>query len=107
MDRKTRKERNDINLIKGGQSFYITLGVCLAIFLGATSLLISAFNNLIAKHDQNQSGEICTLVSEKMNNSIDSMTGTVSGIASVLSAQDFDTPGDIYSVLKDYEKRIT
>ena len=105
MDKKNHKERNDINLIKGDRSFYITLGACLVVFLGAIALLIASFNNLISKHDQNLSGEICTLVSEKMNNSIDSMTGTVSGIASVLSAQNFETPDEIYSVLKDYEKK--
>ena len=100
-----KRNGNDINLIKGGKSFYITLIICLIVFLTAISLLIAAFNRLISRHDQKLSGEICTLMSEKMNSSIDFMTTSTRGMASVLSAQDFDTPAQIYKTLKATDSR--
>ncbi|MCR4807470.1 MAG: GGDEF domain-containing protein [Lachnospiraceae bacterium] len=98
---RTKRNENDINLIKGGQSFYLTLILCLVVFLTAIALLIAAFNRLISRHDQKLSGEICTLMSEKMNSSIDFMTTSTRGMASVLSAQHFSTPGEIYESLKE------
>ena len=101
MMKKADRNEKDINLIKGGQSFYLTLVLCLVVFLSAIALLIAAFNRLISRHDQTLSGEICTLMSEKMNSSIDFMTTSTRGMASVLSAQHFRTPGEIYESLKE------
>ena len=75
MNNTRSKDNNigqDIQLIKGGRSFFMTLIICLAVFLGATGVLILAFNRLISRHDQYLSSEICTIMSEKMNSSIES-----------------------------------
>ncbi len=101
---KTRRDEKDINLIKGGKSFYMTLIICLVVFLSAITLLLIAFNRLISRHDQHLSGEICTIMSEKMNTSIAYMTRSTLGMASVLSAQGFSSPDDIYETLKSSSK---
>ncbi|MBR6402298.1 MAG: GGDEF domain-containing protein [Eubacterium sp.] len=95
--------KNELKYLKGGRSFYITLIVCMIVFLGAITILILAFNLLIMQHDEKLSGEICTLVSEKMSNSLSILTDSTQEVSSVLSAQDFDSPEEIYEVLKDYE----
>lgn len=94
------KRKDFFNNVTGSRSFYVTLIICLLVFFGAIAMLITAFNRLISRHDQQLSGEICTLISEKMNNSIQSMTSTTKNIAEVLSAQDFSSPDEIYEKLK-------
>ncbi len=101
---KTDKNKNDISLIQGKQSFHITLILCLFVFLAAISILIAAFNRLISRHDQKLSSEICSLISEKMNSSIEFMTESTRGMATVLSAQNFDSPKEVYEKLKQYDK---
>ncbi len=101
---KTKRDEKDINLIKGGRSFYYTLFICLTVFILAIALLIVAFNRLISRHDQHLSGEICTIMSEKMNSSIEFLTQTTQGMSSVLSAQSFTSPDEIYETLKEYPK---
>lgn len=97
------KKKNDIKFIqKDNKSLYFTLIICLIVFLTAIFWLILAFNRLISDHDQYLSGEMCTLLSEKVNNSIDSMTESTQSIATVLSAQKFDDPKKIYNRLKNY-----
>ncbi len=97
-----KKTKNDLKFLKSGRSYYITLIFCLVIFLGAIAMLISGFNMLIKQHDEKLSQEICTLVSEKMGNSLLFMTDSAKNVASVLSTQDFETPEEIYEKLKDY-----
>ena len=104
MNLKKKKDQYELNLIKGGRSFYLTLIICLMVFLGAIAVLISAFDRLISRHDQQLSGEICTIMSEKMNSSIEFMTESAKSMASVLSAQDLDSLDDIYMTLKSYNK---
>ncbi len=95
--------KNELKYLKGGKYFYITLIICLIVFLNAITFLISAFNRLIVQHDEKLSGEICTIVSEKMSNSLLFMTDSALEVSSVLSAQKFDSPEEIYEVLKDYK----
>ena len=98
------KKQSDIRYIKENKLLYIALFICFTVFFLAVYVLIASFNGLIEKHDQRLSGEICNLVSEKMNNSISSSTEAVERIASVLSTQNFDNPEDIYNILKKEEK---
>ncbi len=102
---KPMNKKNELNLIKGGRSFYITLIACLIVFLGAVTALITAFNQLMMQHDEKLSGEICNLVSEKMSNSILFMTDSAKNVSSVLSAQDFETPEEIYEKLRECENK--
>ncbi|MCR5001707.1 MAG: sensor domain-containing diguanylate cyclase [Lachnospiraceae bacterium] len=104
MNLRKKKDQYELNLIKGGSSFYLTLVICLIVFFGAIAMLISAFDNLISRHDQQLSGEICTIMSEKMNASIEFMTESAKSMTSVLSAQEIDSLDDIYSTLKAYKK---
>lgn len=98
------KKTSDIKFFQQDRhSLYYTLTICLIVFLGAISVLIFAFNRLITDHDQSLSAEMCTLLSEKVNNSIDSMTTSTIDISNIISAQGFDSPNDIYRKLKEYE----
>ena len=53
-----KRFKDDINLLKSGRSFYLTLIICLVVFFGATGLLITAVNRLITRHDEQLSAEI-------------------------------------------------
>ncbi|MCR4691436.1 MAG: sensor domain-containing diguanylate cyclase [Lachnospiraceae bacterium] len=101
MKKKRQLKQKEISLIKGGHAFYITLLICLVVFITAITLLIASFNRLISTHDQNLSGEICVLLSEKMNSSISSMTNSAADVASVISAQKESSPEKIYTLLKE------
>ncbi len=98
---RTNSIEQNIRLIKGGKSFFVTLIICLALFFAATGLLLIAFNRLISRHDQRLSAEICTIMSEKMNSSIKYMTEAAYDMAALLSAQDFSSPREIYETIKD------
>lgn len=87
-------------IIKSGRFFYLTLFICLAVFIGAISLLILAFNELISSHDKQLSAEICTIMTEKMNSSIEYMTESADEMAKLLSSQDYSGPEEIYEALK-------
>ena len=101
---KRMNNKNELNFIKGGRSFYTTIILCLLVFFIAVAVLIAAFNSLMLSHDEKLSDEICNLVSEKMNSAILFMTDSVNNVSSVLSTQDFDSPEEIYDVLKTYKK---
>ena len=96
---KQDKNKTDLSYLKSGTSFFITITVFVVIVLIATTFLIAAFNTLITNHDKNISREICNLISEKMNNSIRYMTDSAQNMSSVLSAQDFTSPAEIYEKL--------
>ncbi len=98
-DSRSTRFKDDINLLKGGRSFYLTLIICLVVFFGATGLLITAFNSLISRHDQQLSAEISTIMAEKMNSSIEFMTESVNSTAILLSSRNYDDPGQIYEIL--------
>ena len=99
------KKKSDIRFIQNdNKSLYYTLVICLIVFITAISILVFAFNRLISDHDQYLSGEMCTLLSEKVNNSIDSMTESTRSISMTLSAQRFDNPSSVYNRLKNYRK---
>ncbi len=89
----------ELSYIKSGTPFFITMIIFLSIFTIATTFLIFAFNMLITRHDQNLSEKICSLISEKMNNSIRYMTDSAQNMSSVLSAQDFSSLDEIYETL--------
>ncbi len=94
-------KKDEINFLsQDSRSLYSTLIICLVVFVLAISGLIFVFNRLILTHDQYLSGEMCTLLSEKVNNSIEAMTDSTRGISEVLSAQNYDSPYDIYEQLK-------
>lgn len=60
---------------------------------------IPLFNNLVNKQDLEMSEYICTLIAEKMNNSITYMTESVSGRAEVLSGNRIDDWNILYENL--------
>ncbi|MBQ6574957.1 MAG: GGDEF domain-containing protein [Lachnospiraceae bacterium] len=96
-----KRFKDDINLLKSGRSFYLTLIICLVVFFGATGLLITAVNRLITRHDEQLSAEISTIMAEKMNSSIKFMTESVNSTAVLLSSRNFDNPEHIYDILKN------
>ena len=93
------KDKKELSYIKNGTSFFLPITIFLLIFLIATAFLIAAFNALITSHDKKLSEEICNLISEKMNNSIRYMTDSAQNMSSVLSAQNFSSPAEIYEKL--------
>lgn len=97
------KRNSDVKFFKqDSHSLYITLVCCFTFFFVAISVLIFSFNGLISDHDQYLSGEMCTLLSEKVNYSIESMSDSVRNISNVLSAQRIEKPEEIYKTLKEY-----
>ena len=77
----------------------MTIVLCMLIFMASIAFLIISFNRLISQHDERLSSEICTLLTEKMNNSLRFMTDSARDISGVLSAQDFHDLGEIYTEL--------
>lgn len=101
----TDRRKKDMEFFRrDNHSLFATLIICLVVFLASVFLLIASFNGLISDHDQYLSGEMCTLLSEKVNNSLDAMTENISNVSSVLSAQNFDSPEEIYTKLMDSKK---
>ena len=98
MGKKKEKEKKP-NSTKNNRSFYMTIILCMIIFMASIAYLIISFNRLISQHDEHLSSEICTLLTEKMNNSLRFMTDSAKDISEVLSAQDFKDLGDIYRKL--------
>ena len=98
-----KKQNEPGNPIKKGKTLIITCGICLAVFILAIAVLIVTFNNLITKHDQEMSGEICTIMTEKMNTAIDSMIATTAGVGAVLTAENFSTAAEAYDAIQETE----
>ncbi len=98
----TMNDKKDFQFLKISRTYHISLIVCLALFLGAILMLISSFNRLIKQHDEKLSQEICTLVSEKMSNSLLFMTDSAQNIADVISEEDPASVKEIYERLRSY-----
>ncbi len=92
-------DNNKYSIKKENQILYVTLIVNLLVFIIAITTLIIYFNRLMSEHDQYMSGEICTLVTEKMNSFIDSLTDTSDRVAATVSAQHYTSLDEIYEKL--------
>lgn len=85
-------------------SFIRMLIVYIAICgVGITVLLIN-LNGLIRSHDKTLTGDICSLVTEKMNNSINYMTNSVENMAAVLTAEDHYDLQNLYNTISRDKK---
>lgn len=96
---KTRKKVSSSNELGISFSFIRMLVIYLVICGIGVSVLLLSFDGLIRNHDKKLTGNICSLVTEKMNNSINYMTSSVENMAAVLSAQDHDDLGELYDTL--------
>lgn len=85
---------------KDKSSFITLMTVYMSICLVGMALVITVFNSLIKEHDEQLTREICSLVTEKMNNSIRYMTLSAEDVSAVLSAQDIDDTNSLYEALK-------
>ncbi len=92
-------ENNRYSVKKDNRILYGTLIVSFAVFVIAITMLITYFNKLMSEHDQYLSGEICTLVSEKMNNYIYSLTDSSEKIGASISAMDYKSLDELYEKL--------
>lgn len=90
------KKKKDFYSVKTGISMAATLISCLLVFSLTIAGMIASFNALMSQHDKKLSAEICKLITEKMNSSILYLSDSVQNMASVLSAQDFDSPEAVY-----------
>ena len=66
--------------------------------IGIVVLLLS-FDGLIRNHDKQLTGDICGLVTEKMNYSISYMTNSAENMAAVLSAENHSDLQSLYDTL--------
>lgn len=66
--------------------------------IGIVVLLLS-FDGLIRNHDKQLTGDICSLVTEKMNYSISYMTNSAENMAAVLSAENHSDLQSLYDTL--------
>lgn len=96
------KKRHNMNYqyeIAGTFSFFRMLVIYLVICSIGVSLLLIRFDGLIRSHDRMLTEDICSLVTEKMNNSIRYMTSSAENISAVLSAQGRGDLQEIYDTL--------
>ena len=96
---KTKKNMSSPNEISRSFSFLRMLVIYLVICSVGVLVLLVSFDSLIRSHDKRLTGNICSLVTEKMNNSIRYMTHAAENMAEGLSAQDFDDLQDLYDIL--------
>ncbi|MCH5194307.1 MAG: GGDEF domain-containing protein [Oscillospiraceae bacterium] len=90
---------NSPDEISGSFSFFRMLVIYLVICGIGVSMLLTSFNLLIRSHDKKLTGDICSLVTEKMNNSIRYMTSSAENMSAALSAQDHYDLQALYDTL--------
>lgn len=93
---KEKQETPYSKEISGSIPFFRILVIYLVICAAGITFLLIRFNLLIRSQDKQLTNEICSLVAEKMNNSIRYMTSAVENMSSVLSAQDCDDLQALY-----------
>ncbi|MCH5250292.1 MAG: diguanylate cyclase, partial [Lachnospiraceae bacterium] len=96
---KKDKNMSSPNEISSSFSFFRMLVIYLVICGVGVSVLFVRFDGLIRSHDKRLTESICSLVTEKMNNSIRYMTQAAENMASGLSAQDIDDLQELYDIL--------
>ena len=84
-------------------SFFRTMLVFLVVCGFSTVVMITSINQLIKQHDKKLTGQICGLVAEKMNNSINYMTISALNMSAMLTAQEHNDLQALYDVFKDLE----
>ena len=87
------------NEISKSFSFIRMLIVYLVICGVGVCALLTSFDILIRKNNKKLTDDICSLVTEKMNNSIRRMTGSAENMAALLSAQDHYDLQELYEIL--------
>ena len=87
------------NGVAGTVSFFRMLVIYLVICGIGVVLLLIRFDGLIRSHDRLLTADICSLVTEKMNNSIRYMTTSAGNISAVLSAQGYNDLSELYGML--------
>lgn len=96
---KAKQKISVPNEIGKSFSFFRMLVIYLLISAIGISVLLVSFNRLIRRHDKRLTGDICSLVTEKMNNSISYMTNSAVNVSAALSAQDYDNLQALYDTL--------
>ena len=96
---KIKENMGSPNEISRSLSFFRMLVIYLLICCAGVSVLLVSFDSLIRNHDKRLTGNICGLVTEKMNNSIRYMTQAAENMAAGLSAQNFDDLQVLYDIL--------
>ncbi len=77
-------------------SFLRAMAVYLVFSLTTIVALVLWVNSLVTEHDKRLTGEICSLITEKMNNSIYYMTDSAENIAAMLSEERHEDLGELY-----------
>lgn len=80
-------------------SFIKMLVIYLLICGAGVSLLLASFDGLIRNNNKKLTGDVCHLVTEKMNNSIGRISGSAENMAALLSAQDHYDLQELYEIL--------
>ena len=100
---KTKENMSSPNEISRSFSFFGMLVIYLVICCVSVSVLLVSFDRLMRSHDKRLTENICSLVTEKMNNSIRYMTHAAENMAAGLSAQDFGDLQELYDILPQNE----
>lgn len=100
---KVKENMSSPNEISRSFSFFRMLVIYLLVCCAGVSVLLVSFDRLIRSHDKRLTGNICGLVTEKMNNSIRYMTLAAENMAAGLSAQNFDDLQELYDILSQKE----
>lgn len=96
----TKKQNKDFtHEIARNLSFFKMLVIYFIVCLIGVAFLLLNFNSLIVNHDKKLTGEICSLVTEKMNDSISYMTNSAENMSAALSAQNHNDLQKLYDEL--------
>ncbi len=95
----TKKSIAIPNEISKNFSFFKMLVIYLVICGVGIGVLLASFDWLIRSNNKKLTGDVCSLVTEKMNNSIGRMTGSAENMAALLSAQDHYDLQELYDIL--------
>lgn len=83
------------------RSYVKIINIYLLVCIVGLIISIPLFNSLINKHDLEMSKNICSLIAEKMNNSITYMTESVKGRAEMISSYEIEDWKSLYESLSE------
>ncbi|MBQ8967457.1 sensor domain-containing diguanylate cyclase [Ruminococcus sp.] len=84
-------------------SFLRVMLVYLAVCGIGIFVMINSINKLMKEHDKTLTSQMCSVIAEKMNNSIEYMTTSAENMSALLSAQKHDDLAKLYEDMSDLQ----
>lgn len=97
----TMQQNNNELKTDGGLTYHKVIIIFLFICLIGLAVITTVFNSRMEQHDRELTFEICTLISEKMDNSIRYMADSAESASALLGGSlNSDDPGSLFNSLK-------